>query len=290
MSRIISKLYIASILFSTLAIFGCSSSDDGGGGASVPTGAVVITGANAYEVAVDAISGGNALTSLVPTAANIDRALTPRDLIDLVVDEINNLQDSLLSNIPSGVAIEPIQCPDGGTITGDATETETSASGTFTFNNCRVFIDGSFVSVNGTVTFSASIDAQSNWALNMAGNLSASDGVETMTLSGLDLKQTGNDISGEISINTYTFSVDFTSGGGFLVQLQAAIVGNEQQSCPNSPRSGIVLVTGANNTKSRATINNNGTVTIEFDDGSGTFTEVTEPAPGSPYPCADFFI
>jgi hypothetical protein len=110
-----------------------------------------------------------------------------------------------------------------------------------------------------------------------------------MTLSGLDFRETGNDGSGEFSINTYTFSVDFTGGGGFLAQLQAAIVGNERQSCPTSPRSGIVLVTGANNTKSRATINDNGTVTIEFDDGSGTFTEVTEPAPGSPFPCADFF-
>ena len=44
--------------------------------------------AKAYEVAVDAISGENALTDMVPIAANIDRALTPRDLIDPVVDQI----------------------------------------------------------------------------------------------------------------------------------------------------------------------------------------------------------
>ena len=32
-----------------------------------------------------------------------------------------------------------------------------------------------------------------------------------------------------------------------------------------------------------------GTVTIEYDHGHRTFVEVTEPAPGSPYPCTDFF-
>jgi len=118
--------------------------------------------AKAYEVAVDAISGENALTDMAPIAANIDRALTHRDLIDPVVDQINNLQDSFLSNIPSGVAIEPIQCPDGGTITWDLTETDTTASGTITFNNCRISIDGIFVSMNGTITFNASFDASSN--------------------------------------------------------------------------------------------------------------------------------
>ena len=57
----------------------------------------------------------------------------------------------------------------------------------------------------------------------MTGNLSASDGVETKVLSGLDFKETGNNSSGDFSDNTNTFSVDFTSGAGFLVQLQAVL-------------------------------------------------------------------
>jgi len=129
--------------------------------------------------------------------------------------------------------------------------------------------------------------------MEMRGNLRATDSVETMTLSDLVFIQTGNDLSKEYSIITYEFTVDFTDGGGFKVQLTEAIKGNELETCfstPSSPRSGIVLITGGNNTKSRATINTDGTVTIEWDDGSGLFKEVTIPAPGSPFPCSDFFV
>ena len=288
MTRLSLKLYAASILIASLAIFGCSSGG-GDGGTIVPANAIVITEANAYEVAVDAISGGQALIGMVPIAVNIDQKLYPRDLIDLVADKINSLKGSFIQSLPSAVAIEPIPCSGGGSITGDITETVTSISGFFTFNNC---IEAG-ITISGTINFSASIDASQNWTMTMSGNLSATDSVETMTLSGLTFNQTGNDVSAEYSINTYTFTVDFTGGGGFNVQLQAAILGNELDTCfsvPSSPRSGIVLVTGGNNTKSRATINADGTVTIEFDDGSGVFTEVSVPPPGSPFPCSDFFV
>jgi len=286
MSRILLKSYIASILITSLVILGCSSDDGGGGGTTVPSGAVVITEANAHEVAVTAISGATGLINVIPVAANIDQELSPMEIVDLVVDKIKNMQGSFISDIPSGVAIEPIPCSGGGNITGDVTQTATTESGTIIFNSC---VEAG-ITINGTITYSASIDAASNWTLAILGNLSASDGVDTMSLNGLDFKETGNDISAEFSINTYEFAVDFTGGGGFLVQLQAPIVGNEAEFCPTNPRSGIVLITGANNTRSRATINTGGTVTIAFDDGSGTFTEVTVPPPGSPYPCTDFFI
>ena len=288
MTRISLKLYAASILITSLAIFGCSSGG-GDGGTFVPTNAVIITEANAYEVAVDAISGGQALLGVVPVAVNIDHKLSPRDLIDLAADKINSLKGSFIQSMPSAIAIEPIPCTGGGSITGDVTETATSISGSFTFNSCIE----SGITINGTINFSASIDASDNWTMTMSGSLSATDSVETMTLSGLTFNQTGNDGSNEYSINTYQFTVDFTGGGGFNVQLQAPILGNELKTCfdnPSSPRSGIVLVSGGNNTKSRATINADGTVTIEWDDGSGTFTEVTIPAPGSPFPCSDFFV
>ena len=288
MSKIYLKLYAASILITSLAIFGCSSSG-GDGSTLVPANAIVITEANAYEVAVDAISGGQALLGAVPVAVNIDHKLSPRDLIDLAADKINSLKGSFIQSMPSAIAIEPIPCPGGGSITGDVTETATSISGSFTFNSCIE----SGITINGTINFSASIDASSNWTMTMSGNLSATDNVETMTLSGLTFNQTGNDVSFEYSINTYRFTVDFTGGGGFNVLLQAAILGNELDTCfdnPSNPRSGIVLITGGNDTKSRATINADGTVTIEWDDGSGTFTEVTIPAPGSPFPCSDFFV
>ena len=56
--------------------------------------------------------------------------------------------------------------------------------------------------------------------------------------------------------------------------------------CPTSPRSGIIMVKGTDNIRAKGAIGSSGgvtTVKIEFDDGSSTFTEVTEPAPGSPF-------
>lgn len=284
MSRIISKLSIASLLFSILAIFGCSSSDDSGAALpAVPSGAVTITDANAKLAIQNAISGGTTLINVLPVGVAVEQAPSARDIIDLVIDKTKTLQGSLLQNIPTGVLIDPpIQCSGGGTITGDATESETSASGTITFNNCIE----SGITINGTITFSASRNLVTGaWSLTINGNLSGTQSVETVTLSGLSYNETGNDFTGEFSLNTYTLAIDFTSGGGYLVQLLAAIVGNELEVCPATPRSGIIQVTGANNTRAKGTINSDGTVTIEFDDGSGAFTEVT----GSPFPCSDFF-
>ena len=69
------------------------------------------------------------------------------------------------------------------------------------------------------------------------------------------------------------------AGGETRIQLQRATV----------VALGTVQVTGADSTKAKGTILGDGFVRIEYDDGSGTFVEVTEPAPGSPYPCTDFF-
>lgn len=283
MSGFISKLCITSIVFSLLAIFGCSSSDDGGGSSlpSVPAGAVVITDANAQQVVADAISGGTALLSLVPYAVDSDQAPAARDIINLAVDKSKSLRGTSVLSTPTGVQIDE-PCSGGGSITGDVTETSTSVSGTITFNACTE----SGITINGTITINASIDASENWTLSISGNLSGSDGAITTTLSGLSFNETGNDVTAEFSINTYTFAVDLTGGGGFLVQLLAAITGNENETCPASPRSGVVQVTGADSTKAKGTINSNGTVTIEFDNGNGTFTEV----PGSPFSCLDFFV
>ncbi len=179
-----------------------------------------------------------------------------------------------------------IPCTGGGSITGDVTETETSESGTVTFNDCNEL----GITINGTITYSATLDASGNWTLNLSGNLSGAESVQIITLSQLIFNANGNDNTGEVSINRYQFSLEDNLGGGFATMLEAPILENELQSCPDSPRSGIILVLGSDNTRARGTINAGGTVTIEFDDGSGTFVEVTEPPPGSPYPCTDFFI
>jgi len=285
MSGIISKISIASFFISSLAIFGCSSSDDGGG-VAVPPNAITITEANAKNVVSQASLGGSALIDLIPVAANVEQAPSAKDIIELAVDQVKKVRLSPVLNIPVGEVIE-IPCDSGTSITVNGTETATSASGTMTFNDC---ILGS-ITLSGTISFSVNFnDTTGDWTVTITGNISGTDSTFTTTLSGLALNQTGNDLTYEFSINTYTFAIDYTGGGGFLVQLLAAIKGNEMETCPISPRSGIILVTGTGSTRAKGTINSNGTVTIEHDDGSGTFTEVTEPAPGSPYPCSDFFV
>ncbi len=294
MSEIISRLAIASVLLSSLAIFGCSSSDDGGGAAlpTVPTGAVVITEGNAKDVVIGAIMGGNAILDAVPVLVEIEQAPSTREIIDLVIDKTREMQGSFLQSLPTAVAIDPpIPCSGGGNITGDVTETETSASGTITFNDCTE----SGVTLNGTITFSASVDAAGNWSLDIQGSVTGEESVIIVTISRLHINETGNDNTLVYSLNIYQYSADVTGGGGYATYLEAAVTGSEDQSCstsPNSPRSGIIVVLGGNETKAKGTIlSSNGitTVKIEFDDGSGTFVEVTEPPPGSPFPCEDIF-
>lgn len=291
MSRLSLKLYTASILITSLTIFGCSSSDDGGTAAlpGVPTGAIVITEGNAKQVVADAIMGGNAILDAVPVLVEIEQAPSTSEIIDLVIDKTREMQGSFLQSLPAAVAIDPpILCTSGGDITGDVTETETSVIGTITFNDCTE----SGVTLNGTISFSASLDAALNWSLDIQGNVTAEESVFIVSLNGLHINETGNDNTREYSLNIYQFSADVTGGGGYATYLEAAVTGNEDQSCstsPNSPRGGIIVVLGGNETKAKATVlSSNGvtTVRIEFDDGSGTFVEVN----GSPFPCTDFFI
>jgi len=284
MSRIFSKLYLISLLFSSLTIFGCSSDDSAGGGATVPSGAVTITDANAIEVVTDAIDTGVALLDIVDlaTAVDIDQAPTARDIIDLVIDKTKNISGTTVVSTPTGVAFsEP--CTGGGTVSGDITSTATTDSGTVTFTDCVEL----GITLNGTVNFNSTTDVPDagDFSDTLTGNISGSDGVETATLSGLSFNETGNDFDGDFSINTYTYSADFTGGDGFLAQLLTPITGIEAATCPDS---GSILVTGSNNTQARGTIvpgTSVNDVKVEFNDGSGTFTEVTD----SPVPCTTVF-
>ena len=245
MSEIYSRLVITSALVSSLAIFGCSSSDDGGGAAlpSVPTGAIVITAGNAKQIVADAIMGGNIILDAVPVVVEIEQAPSTREIIDLVIDKTRDMQGSFIQSVPTGVVIDPpFPCSGGGTITGDITETETSVSGTITFNNCTE----SGITLNGTITFSASVDAAGNWRLDIRGNVTGEESVFIVALNELHINETGNDFTAEFSLNIYQFSADVTGGGGYATYLEAAVTGNENQSCPITPRSGIIVVLGGN--------------------------------------------
>jgi len=286
MSEIISRLAVTSVLISLLSIFGCSSSDDSGG-AAVPTGAVTITEANATQVVTEAVITGSALLDIVEaaTAVEIDQALTARDIIDLVADKTKNISGTSAISTPIGVIV-PINetCTDGGTVTGSSDETPTSSSGTVTFTNCSEL----GITLNGTINFNSTNDVPGtgDFTDTLTGNISGTDGVETVSLTGLSFSESGNTISGDFTISSYTYSVDFSGGGGFKTELTASIVGIDGAACPDS---GGVLVSGADSTQARGTIvpgiSVDNDVKIEFNDGSGTFTEVA----GSPVPCTTMF-
>ena len=287
MARFISKFTIPTVVFSSLIIFGCSSSDDGGGstGATVPANAVVITEANAYETTSAAIGIGSTLVDAVPVVVQITPSPSYQEIIQFVADKAKNLSGSsgISVSVPTGIE-ETYPCSGGGNITINSTDTETSSSGTLTINDCIE----SGITLSGSITFNFTWNNETyDYSDSISGNISGDFGEVDFSLNGLVLEETGNEMSGDFSINKYIYSVDSSAGGGFLVELLAAIVGNNYDaSCPTS---GIIVVTGANNTQAKATINDDNTVTVEFNDGSGTFTEVTTPPPGSPYPCTDFF-
>ena len=281
MARSTSCLAITTLFISSLATVGCSS-DDSSSAPAVPANAITISESNAKQLVSDAALSSNALDNLpIATVVEAQSVVTTGDIVRRVIQKANDREGSSVQATVGGIVVDEV-CTEGGTITGNITETETSASGTLTFTGCTE----SGVTINGSISFSASIDAASNWSLTLNGNMTASDSDKTVSVNGLAYNETGNDLSGDYSINTYTYSAEIPSGG-FLVQLQAPIVGNESTTCPTS---GVMLLTGGENTQARSTINSDATVTIEVNDGSGTFTEITTPAPGSPYPCADFFV
>jgi len=111
-------------------------------------------------------------------------------------------------------------------------------------------------------------------------------GVDTATLSGLSFSETGNEISGDYTISTYTYAVDFGGSEGFLAELEAPIVGNNGNTCPDS---GAILVTGSDDTQGKGTIvpgiSVDNDIRVEYKDSTGTFVEAT----GSPVPCTTVF-
>ena len=274
-----------SLLASSVTIFGCSSSDNAVPTASVPTGAVTITDANAVQVVTDAIATGNQLLDVVDaaTAIDINVALTPGNILGLVFNKLDNASGTSVVAVPAGVIIEDT-CSGGGDVIIDITETTTTASGSVTLIECSEL----GITLNGTVSFNSTFDTPNtgDFSDTITGNLTGTDGVDTATLSGLSFSETGNEISGAYTISTYTYAVDFGGSDGFLTELEAPIVGNNGNACPDS---GAILVSGSDDTQGKGTIvpgiSVDNDIRVEFKDSTGTFVEAT----GSPVSCTTVF-
>ena len=274
-----------SLLASSVIMFGCSS-DDAAPAASVPSGAVTITDANAVTVVTDAIATGIQILDLLElaTAAQITLPVTPGNVLGLARTKIDAIDGAGVASLPTGVLLPPEPCTGGGEVIVDITSTPTSDSGSVTLVNCIEL----GITLNGVINFNSTSDtpATGDFSDTLTGNISGSDGVDTASLTGLDFNETGNNISGDFSINTFTFAADVTGGEGFLFELDAAIAGNNSNTCPDS---GAVLVTGSSNTRGKGTIvpgiSIDNDIRVEVDDGSGAFVEAT----GSPVSCTTVF-
>ena len=279
MSKIMTKPIIVSTLASSMILMGCSSSDDGGGTtttATVPSGAVTITDANVVQVVTEAIATGSTVSDAVDTvtAAKVTTALKPGVIASVAISKVRDLDPTTAVSTPTGVAFSEPCDNVGGTVSGDFTETDTSITAVANFNNCELL----GIIFNGTLNLSSVFDASGAYDDTLSGNINATEGGETASLTGLLFKETGIEFA-NYSVNTFTYAVDFGGSGGYLTGLEAAITGDDRNLCPDA---GVVLVTGASDSQGKATFLSDNTVRIEYKDSSGNFVEASA---GSPVAC-----
>lgn len=264
-------LLIAGLFLTT----GCSSSDDGGGsgGTAVPSNAVLIDdSATAEGTLRTAIGTGDMITSAFGVEASTP--LTAKDILDIVLDKAKS-SDQNLPDVAIGADLSSICIT--GTASGDETETDTSYSASMTFNACEVEYDLFFT---GSLTISSTWSNEtSNYTDTASGNLTVTYSTESIGFNGFNFTENGNELSGDYTVTTFTYTINPSTGGGFAAQLTQPIVGNNYVSCGVS--SGQVLVTGAESSQARATFNTDGSAKSEYHGGDGNFIETDN----SPLPC-----
>ncbi|VAX07499.1 hypothetical protein MNBD_GAMMA25-368 [hydrothermal vent metagenome] len=276
---------------SLLAACGGGSGDDGNNnGLTVPAGAVTITSGNAVttgstsaDVAVSApsaiknanITGGITLTQ--PSSL-----LSTTDLVLALRKQLSSNAGSLTEQaVVSGIEINE-SCDFGGSISGTYEETATRTNGTVKFNDCKLFSSNE-TGLNGSLIIDFQEQSNADYSAKISGNFSFGiPEYPNISYQGLDFSATGNDDTGDYSIRV-DVAVSGIPGGGFLFQTTQNFTGNDN-SRPDCPTAGQFLVTGAEGTQLRAT--SAGTeVTVEFNDGSGTFVEVA----ASPVDCTEIY-
>lgn len=247
--------YLLIILFS-FTLIACSSGGGGGGDStlSIPDDATTITTANASTVArsaVDNVVLFGAISDLRPQEETLP---STGDVIGLVIDRAFD------RNRQTASRTETVEC-DSGTFTLDYDETETSASGSVSYNNC----DFGGATINGSFTFNSTFD-DTTGAYSDSGNgsLTISSGGESATI-GLDYEETGNDFSGEFSVD-YTMSISGTPDANFLLTTTTPITGVNFDVT-----GGEILVEGAADTRLKITVTGVNVADVFFDDGNGTF-------------------
>ena len=286
---------------------GGGGSSSGGGAPAVPSAPLVLTSANAQNVAGDATlaaigasSNGGGLFLAADTRSS---SVLPKThvLSRLLMQEIDRLN---VQSPPIVVAVaQQFTCPFGGTRTQDATGT----SATLTFSNCSEVqgesISGSIVisnitqtatgfnaSVSVNLTFSATVFPAESFTGSFTISFSTVGTVTTIALSGAEILThagtnferlssftlvSSSDSGTSATTDTVTLTYASTEIGGSVTI--TAILPFQTTSGRAFPHTGTILIVGASGGKIRVTVLGDETlpapqVRIELDaDGDGTF-------------------
>lgn len=268
------QLISTAFAFSFLAA--CS---DSGGGPGLPQDAVEITTTNAVTITGEAIDAANAGPENYFTNDFKSGSQTQNSIfkVKALVDKYHEIATSK-GEIVAGVT-QTYDCWVSGQVTLNLSESTTSFSLSYNFTNCN---DGFGEIVDGAMTLGLAADGNfEHIEATMTANISVTDVItqNTIQLTGLNFRATEVAITGNYGIagdwtNYVNYAVSGLSsiGGGFLVETPVLIEGNYYQSF--YPLTGQIRISGAGGTRLLITFNSNQTVTIELDNGSGTYVIV----------------
>jgi len=256
-----------------LFLSGCNSSNTADNSALM-----TITSTNATDTIASAVASTNQALTDVPVAAEAAHGPSVLDILKLSDNLAEKDTGVSLVSTPTGIRMND-SCNNGnGSFTNDYSSTPASKSGSISLTGCTLF----GVTLNGDLSYSLDwTDSGGPYTYEFMGNLTSQWNNITTTIRNLDYSVTGDNMTGDYSVNKFDHSVSFANGRGYTVTLLTPITGNESNN-PACPTAGAVLVTGAIGTQARGTIDYPN-VNIDYDDGSGTFTPVET------VPCTDIF-
>ena len=300
MSGFISKLSIGSILFSSLAFFGCSSDGGGGGLAASPTSTVSYSGLSTAS-AVNA-ANAEALTTTGGEAVQHGADSSTSRVLGVELSSSSNKIEILSANLASAMAsADSLALPGGFTMSGscggsmtipddqlNSFSAETGpASFTMTYANYCDASVGAQYTINGQVTFNYVDIGDPNTGFTVQyKDVTFNDGSETATINmTVDCSSlsactmlsdyVGNDGStyrvADISFfgdatNGYNGSATFYHPDHGSVSITATSV--TYGSCGSFPDGGSVTANGTTGT-AQIDFNNDCTYAISYDDGAG---------------------
>ena len=246
---------------------GGGDSTTGGGGStniSLPADAITLNEQNAVTVAESSL----AYIDMTTSAFGVDAQTVPP-----MSQVVNTVKGMTFNNERRNYSIatgfeETWPCSGGGSATDTWTETDTSWSGTITFNDCN---EGG-VLLNGSLSYNENWnDSTADYSGSASGTLTVTFNSDSFTMA-LNISDSGNDNTGSFA-TTISYSVSGSSVGGWMVSTLETIRGTDPTFTDPTIESGALLIEGAANTKVRVTVTAPNYARVDLDSGDGNWVE-----------------